>query len=443
MYRTGLVWLQHDLRLDDQPLIEAAARQCQQLLFVYCVPPQWFQGNRYGLQSMGPLRWSFLQQTLDDLQQQLQARGQYLLICQDDPLTALPLLIQACAIDALYYSFTAGFYECRYQQLLRQRYPFLAHHSSATATLWSERQLPFPLTALPESFSKFRRKVEQNQLRQVIAEPLAAPEQLPPPPQQRLVQTPKLPARSQTSPLFQGGSQAALQHLHSYFASAAPQHYKVTRNALDDWSSSTKFSPWLATGALSVRRLLHKLTDYERVHGSNDSTYWIFFELLWREYFYWYAQRHQQRLFSSAGIKHQRPTTSFYPSRFQQWCSGTTAYPIVNACMRQLNATGYMSNRGRQLVASCFVHELQLDWRYGAAYFEQQLLDYDVASNWGNWQYLAGVGADPRGHRRFDLAKQAQLYDPEGTFVARWQGQQNHQGDWLDAADWPVPRTQV
>ena len=126
---------------------------------------------------------------------------------------------------------------------------------------------------------------------------------------------------------------------------------------------------------------------------------------MWREYFQWYAHSHRAKLFKFNGIKNTNPTTSFYPERFQKWCQGNTPYPIVNACMKQLNATGYMSNRGRQLVASCFVHELNLDWRYGAAYMEQQLIDYDVASNWGNWQYLAGVGADPRGHRRFDLGE--------------------------------------
>ena len=108
--------------------------------------------------------------------------------------------------------------------------------------------------------------------------------------------------------------------------------------------------------------------------------------------------------------------------------------------MKQLNSTGYMSNRGRQLVASCFIHELALDWRYGAAYMEQQLVDYDTASNWGNWQYLAGVGSDPRGHRRFDLAKQTRIYDPELEFIERWAS--NHptlELDSVDAADWPKP----
>ena len=107
--------------------------------------------------------------------------------------------------------------------------------------------------------------------------------------------------------------------------------------------------------------------------------------------------------------------------------------------MNQLSRTGYISNRARQIVASCLVNELDLDWRYGAAYFEQQLLDYDVAVNWGNWQYLAGVGADPRGQRHFNLEKQAQLFDPAGDYVKQWQGQKTLSClDSVDAADWPL-----
>ena len=181
------------------------------------------------------------------------------------------------------------------------------------------------------------------------------------------------------------------------------------------------------------------LKRYEAANGANDSTYWIYFELLWREYFYWYARRYKRQLFRFGGIQNQAPLTSFYAHRFQQWKKGETPFPIVNACMHQLNETGYMSNRGRQLVASCLVHELGLDWRYGAAYFESQLVDYDVASNWGNWQYLAGVGADPRGSRQFNLEKQTEMYDPHMEFIDRWQGRcAGAHLDSVDMVDWPI-----
>ncbi len=130
---------------------------------------------------------------------------------------------------------------------------------------------------------------------------------------------------------------------------------------------------------------------------------------------------------------------TFEPRAFARWCQGDTDYPLVNALMRQLLATGWMSNRGRQLAASCLVNELGLDWRYGAAFFERHLVDYDVASNYGNWQYIAGVGCDPRGGRHFDLAAQARQHDPDGVFTHKWEGFRPAQPHYAtDAADWPI-----
>jgi deoxyribodipyrimidine photo-lyase len=145
------------------------------------------------------------------------------------------------------------------------------------------------------------------------------------------------------------------------------------------------------------------------------------------------------KLFSLRGISSCGGFKCFYPERFEKWCQGTTPYPLVNACMKQLKATGYLSNRGRQIAASCLVNELEMDWRYGAAWFEHQLCDYDVASNWGNWQYIAGVGVDPRGGRHFNLQKQTETYDPIGAYVARWSpGPVLQTLDTRDAADWPI-----
>lgn len=441
--KLGIVWLQNDLRLDDNPLIELAALECERLLFVYILDPISFKPNRYGLLSVGTHRHAFLRESLSVMDANLQRLNQKLMIFNQSPLIAFSELLRQYPIEVIYSSENAGFYEQSYQKLLARRYPFIEHKIVNNNTLFEQRQLPFKLTELPESFSKFRRKIESVELRQAIRPPTQTIRRLPPPPKfvlanssdanQWLV-TPTLSSRSP----FSGGEDTALQHLQNYLKSGAAHEYKKTRNALDSWSASTKLSPWLADGSLSVRRVQHELLRYEQSHGANESTYWIFFELLWREYFQWYAHKYGRQLFSFAGLKDHPPKTSFYAARWQQWCSGTTPYPIVNACMNQLNATGYMSNRGRQLVASCFVHELELDWRYGAAFFEQQLIDYDVASNWGNWQYLAGVGADPRGHRRFDLTKQTQQYDPQGEFIALWNGDVASQPDWIDAADWPM-----
>ena len=442
-HRVGLIWFENDLRTDDHPLLHHAAQECQQLICLYCVNPKWFQPNRYGLRSMGELRWQFLQQSLADLDNQLQTLGQRLFVSYEAPLHAVAKLIAEFGVDAIYRSHQSGAYERHYFDIVRERYPFLDYVQDDTTTLFERAQLqqimPSQAESFPASFSKFRKYVESNNLRPAIKAPLPAPASLSPKPARLNCSTVQPPATPNENSPFSGGSAVGQQHIEGYFKSNAAQHYKTTRNALDTWQHSTKFSPWLADGSVSARQVLAQLDQHEARQGANESTYWIFFELLWREYFHWYAQHYGNQVFAAGGIQGHRPTTSFYPGRFQKWCQGNTPYPIVNACMKQLNATGYISNRGRQLVASCFVHELGLDWRYGAAYFEQQLVDYDVAANWGNWQYLAGVGADPRGHRWFDLGKQTAMYDPKREFIERWQGDDHEQHlDHSDAADWPI-----
>lgn len=102
--------------------------------------------------------------------------------------------------------------------------------------------------------------------------------------------------------------------------------YKETRNALDSWDASSKFSPWLANGSLSVREVAETITEYEASETKNESTYWLWFELLWREYFYWYALKHGANLFRRDGVQRKRRHGTFYGHRFKAWCQGNTEY---------------------------------------------------------------------------------------------------------------------
>jgi deoxyribodipyrimidine photo-lyase len=439
--KTGLFWFTNDLRIEDNPALTKAASEVDRLICIYCARPNTTFSDQQAPSKLSPNRQQFLFETLVDLEKALADQGQQLIVEFKSPADAIPELITQHNISHIYRSHNAGEYERKIWKTMRKRYAMIQFEQIDTHTLFDRSELPFDIDELPSSFSKFRRMVEKITFKS---------------PLKKLTQFPAsgllndhnrndgwkkqfLDFQIGDERLFKGGAQAGIQHLQNYFKSTAASTYKETRNGLDGMSYSTKFSPWLCNGSISARQIISQLHNYESKYEANDSTYWIYFELLWREYFQWYAHSHRENLFKFSGIKNTNPTTSFYPERFQKWCQGNTPFPIVNACMKQLNATGYMSNRGRQLVASCFVHELNLDWRYGAAYMEQQLIDYDVASNWGNWQYLAGVGADPRGHRLFDLNKQTKIYDPEGLFVKRWEGDQHlEQLDSRDTVDWPI-----
>lgn len=435
--KIGLYWFTNDLRVNDNPLLAQAAQQVDSLICLYCYPSITPFLARYAQQAQwGENKQIFLDQTLNDLQHSLSALGQRLFVTPLSPYQALRQVLSQVAVDYLYVDAVAGSDERQVIARIGHEFPNVQCHQLALRSLLSEPQLPFALESLPSSFTQFRQQVETLP----IATPLSRPRVLPAIEQNWQLPLLDLAPKPSCSP-FLGGEQAGLAHCQGYFASPLPSRYKETRNGLDGMAYSTKFSPWLALGAISPRTINAMLQRYEAAQGANESTYWILFELLWRDYFYWYARRYGAKLFRFSGIGEKKPLTSFYAQRFLQWKLGETPFPIVNACMRQLNATGYMSNRGRQLVASCLVHELGLDWRYGAAYFETQLIDYDVASNWGNWQYLAGVGADPRGSRRFNLDKQANTYDPDGDFVAKWCGADcNHSIplDGIDMVDWPI-----
>lgn len=435
MKQTGLIWFNNDLRVHDNPALLEASLHCQQLICLFCYDSHWFKPTGLNARPLGDTRHRFLNQSLMDLSDQLARRGQSLIVVSGEPVAVISDLIRRFKVEAIYRSDHVGVYENRQWQHLKADFPRLEFVSLSSHALFRPEQLPFTLAALPDSFSRFRRQVEALD----IDPPLMMPKQLPAPVEALTEESQGFAISDAEQSPFEGGERAALAQLEAYFSSDRPAHYKHWRNELDGWSNSTKFSPWLATGNLSVRRLHKRLRDFEQDQVANESTYWIFFELLWREYFQWVAKKLGHKLFSAQGVGKHKKQCCFYPERYQKWCHGNTPYPLVNALMNQLNQTGYMSNRGRQIVASCLVNELQLDWRFGAAYFEQQLIDYDVASNWGNWQYIAGVGMDPRGGRHFNIDKQTRQFDPEGRFIRDWQGEVTApQLDSVDAADWPI-----
>ncbi|WP_198538291.1 DASH family cryptochrome [Marinicella sediminis] len=426
-YSRGLFLFTDDLRVDDHHLLSLATAECQALACVYVLQP-WQFDPMWTLQSgMGRERFRFLMETLQDLSRQLKTRGLRLDIRIGHTTQLISKLVNAHDFKAVYRSMTAGNYEQKQWQHLRHKLPDTSLISGHTRSLFHLDQLPFELSGLSPSFTPFRKRIEAADLQPSPAPPLVAVNRLElsskDHTEERLMSWLALVDSGQADNGFIGGTVAGEQHLARYFSSAAPSNYKTVRNALDGWANSTKFSPWLALGSLSPGQIHERLKQYEMQHGANESTYWIYFELLWREYFYWSGYLHGARLFWPGGVK-GKPQVSLVDGltleRFQAWCQGQTGNPLIDACMGQLNQTGYMSNRGRQLVASELINERQVDWRWGAAYFEQHLIDYDVGSNWGNWQYIAGVGADPRGGRHFNILKQQEQHDPQGLFAEAW-----------------------
>ncbi|NOT84669.1 MAG: DASH family cryptochrome [Methylococcaceae bacterium] len=415
----ALFWFRHDLRLHDNAALLKVAAESQRLLCVYVFDPAWLRPTLYQSKPMGAIRWQFIRESLHDLQQQLAQLGQTLVIRVGKPETVISELIAAHDIQIIGLNQVPATYERRAVASLQKAHQQQQWLVGNSFTLFTEQQLPFYLQDLPTSFTPFRTRLERIVQLLPSTRPCALPASIP-------LLNDALPTLTQPHPSphalgFTGGETSGLAQLQHYLhTTQLVSRYKQTRNGLDGWDFSSKFSPWLAQGCLSARQVMAELRAYEAEYGGNESTYWLFFELLWREYFQWLHYRYASRMYALRGIRNQNPLLTFYPEAFMAWREGNTDAPFVNAFMRQLRTTGWMSNRGRQIVASYLINELGVDWRFGAAWFEEQLIDYDPASNWGNWQYLAGVGTDPRGRREFNIAKQQREYDPTGEFIQRY-----------------------
>ena len=224
---------------------------------------------------------------------------------------------------------------------------------------------------------------------------------------------------------FRGDELSALARLQHYlFDTDGLRHYKASRNGLVGTEFSSKLSPFLGIGSLSVRRIWAEVLRYQALHGADEGSEWLKQELLWREFFLWSEQRHGAAFHDPGGIQGRPPSWVADRERFRRWTRADSGHPLIDAQLRELLATGYLSNRGRQWVASHFIHELQLPWIWGARWFEWLLIDAQPALNTGNWAYLAGVGSDPRSFggtpRRFNLEGQLQRYDPLQTHRQRW-----------------------
>jgi deoxyribodipyrimidine photo-lyase len=295
------------------------------------------------------------------------------------------------------------------------------------STLYHVDDIPFRnIELLPDVFTEFRKQTEKSAR---VRNTFPIPDKLNPvtveigaiPTLEDLgLKTPEYDSRALVT--FKGGETAALERLQQYFwKQELLKVYKQTRNGLLGADFSSKFSPWLALGCLSPRYVFDQVQKYEAQKVKNESTYWLIFELIWRDYFRFIALKYGARLFKKGGIK-QDTRLQWIKDRslFQKWVKGETGIPFIDANMQELAATGFMSNRGRQNVASFLVKDLKIDWRWGAMYFEHALIDYDVCSNWGNWNYVAGIGNDPRENRYFNILKQAKQYDPQGAFVKHW-----------------------
>ena len=426
--KTSIVWFKTDLRLNDNKTLVKAIAQSDQIIPVYCFDDSHYQDTKYGFKKTGNFRAQFILESVRDLDASLREIGSKLLILKGKPEIEISKIVAEYKAQKVFAKKEVSFEEKQTENLVRDELFKLRCELTtfSTSTLYHAQDLPFSIKDIPDVFTNFRKKIEKDStIRPALEKPNKInspeiPETVFPTLEELGLEFSEIDSRAAIK--FIGGETQAIKRLNHYFSEThCLSKYKETRNGMVGEDYSSKFSAWLASGCISPRYIYQEIKNYEAQFGANESTYWLVFELIWRDFFRFMFKKHQTKFFLYSGIKTDKVNSkSLNEKLLSQWINGATNSDFINANMIELKQTGFMSNRGRQNVASFLCNELNMDWRFGAAYFEEQLIDYDVCSNWGNWAYLAGVGNDPRGHRYFNIEKQANDYDKNHAFRNLW-----------------------
>lgn len=410
----ALVWFRRDLRLADNSALYDAYRQHQRVYAVYIdCPGQW------RLHQLGARQLTFIDQHVMALKQHLAQLGVRLTRLHAHRFAQVPLLlakwVQQHRVEALYFNDEVGVNECTRDDAVQARLGVPVHRYPIDCVV-QPGQLLTKQGTMYQVFTPFRRawlSYVQRHGYQV------------------------LPALRRRCPAVSGdhsakntgidrswpvGEVAARRRLR-YFCQHGLRDYGKQRN-FPSIRGTSRLSPYLAIGVLSPQQCLAAietelghlpLSDGER--GFSWLNEWV-----WRE-FYRHLMVAYPRLSKGKAFKEATEQLKWNVDdrQFSGWCEGRTGYPIVDAAMRCLNETGWMHNRLRMIVASFLTKDLRIDWRRGEAYFMNQLIDADFASNNGGWQWSASTGADAAPYFRIlNPMTQGKRFDPQGHFVKCW-----------------------
>ena len=423
---TGIVWFRNNLRVADNASLKRATEHHTKVIAVFCFNPKLFTRDEFGFQKTAKYRAKFLIETVIALKKNLSNLNISLLTYFESPEDRMHKICDAFSVAAIYTQKEWTREEISTNNLLKSTLSETVNFvEDYDQFLYQPEAVSVNYANIPDVFTVFRKKMEKTVK-------IEAPFSIAALSVENSVENDteiatlkdlgfeEFTTNIKTAFPFYGGEDAALERLHSYFFETKKvSFYKNTRNGLIGKDYSTKFSPWLANGSISAKTIYWKIKEYEAEFKANQSTYWVVFELIWRDYFKYISLKYDSKIFKIGGILNKKYHWNSDEKLIQQWICGETKDDFVNANMIELKETGFMSNRGRQNVASYFAKELLLDWRIGAAYFESLLLDYDVHSNYGNWMYVAGVGNDPR-DRKFNTQLQADRYDQNHKYRKLW-----------------------
>jgi deoxyribodipyrimidine photo-lyase len=421
-----LFWHRRDLRIHDNSGLSMARQRSTKVVGIFCFDPRILQAD-----DIAAVRVDYLLASLKVLRDRYQSAGSDLLFLQADPIVALPQLAKALQAQALHWNWdvepyaqkrdaamilalqTAGIEAyTEWDQLLHTPYEIVSKAKSEPYTVygpfWKNWSIKTKLAPYPE----LKGVTGLNAAEQAIAQ------------KHGTIAIPTLQDLGfawANGQVLEPGEIPALQRLEE-FTDRPIADYDEARNFPAQPGTST-LSPALKFGTIGIRTVWAATQTAMAAAQSDEARAGVKTwqqELAWRE-FYQNVMFHFPALADGPYREHfQQFPWENNAQHFQAWCDGRTGYPIVDAAMRQLNATGWMHNRCRMIVASFLTKDLILDWRLGEKYFMQRLVDGDLSANNGGWQWSASSGMDPKPLRIFNPASQAKKFDPEGEYIRQW-----------------------
>ena len=424
----GICWLRNDLRLDDNPVLLTALAEHDRVVVFYGFDLRLFAPlTNLDFRKTGVHRAAFLLESVADLRARIRelggaysGAGLVVRTSEDVPITLAELARQVRA-TAVYVQAEVHSEETDDEAAAEAALgPACPLHRLPGKTLYHPDDLPFDPDAIPEPFKSFRKPIEYAV---TIRPAQPAPERIPGLPDLDPGELPTLTdlgfsedEAAEAQPAYPGGETAALARLAYYLDDThLVKTYRSTRNLSLGPDYSTKFSPYLAVGCLSPRRIHAEIRRYQQESGTKAGNN-ILFEMRWRDYFIFLGRKHGNRLFRPGGFRNRKEQVVWNEDAelFATWTEGRTGIPFIDAHMRELEQTGWMSNRGRVNCASFLTRDYRIDWRWGAAWFENRLIDYEVSANWFNWHTQA-----------LDIYYtsapwQGLKYDKQGEYVKAW-----------------------
>jgi len=422
MSKKILVWFRNDLRLHDNEMLVEAIAKSDSILPVYILDRRSFGETKYGTLKTGNIRAQFILESVLGLRNALKQIGGNLLIAEGNPEDIIPQLVQEYEITEVYHHREVAREETHVSTLVENALwklrvnlkHFIGH------TLYNKEDLPFPIKDIPDAFNQFKKKIERDS---IIKPCFAAPDRI------NVAEVIDWGTLSSLADLdltpqqkdqrsdfeFVGGEAEGLAHLQKVIV--AMQQAATTKNLI----LASKLSAWLAMGSLSPRKVYWEIKKMEGVPNTKAMFNHILLGLLWRDYFRFMFKKYGNTFFSPDGFGSQGLIDiANEQDNFSKWKNAQTGFAVVDAVMTELNQTGFISNIARQTAALYLINNLEVSWVFGAAYFEEKLIDYNPASNWGNWANVAGVGNDQKTKSVFDLDKNIKNLDPKGNYSLTW-----------------------